>query len=253
MIRRALVALLLAAVALVLMVGVEILLALRREYLPTTPVLDVTASFGPSDGEAIRFAVLGDSTAAGVGVGTAELAYPTVLARRLAEGGRRIELRTFGVAGARVHDVLELQVPEVEAWQPDLIFIGIGANDVTHLTRLGDVERAMGETLDRLEETGASIVVAGAPDMGAAAFHEPLRSLARWRGRRVADAVAAAAVGREIPVVPLAAETGEFFRADPARYLSEDLFHPSAAGYEKWADAIEPYLDRVLDARLSSP
>ena len=228
------------------MVGAEIVLALRREYLPTSPVLDVRGTFGPRDGRPLRFVVLGDSTAAGVGAGTADLAYPTLLARRLASDGFRVELLGIGVSGARVRDVLEHQVSDAMAARADLIFIGIGANDATHVTPLDAVRRDMGEVLDRLRPTGATIVVAGAPDMRAAAFHEPLRSLAGWRGRRVSDAIAAAARERGVPVVALAEETGHFFQRAPETYLSEDLFHPSAAGYEKWADAIEPVLRKAL-------
>lgn len=248
MIRRSLFALAFATLSLGAMVGAEIVLALRREYLPTSPVLDVRGTFGPRDGRPLRFVVLGDSTAAGVGAGTADLAYPTLLARRLAADGFRVELLGIGISGARVRDVLEDQVADAVAARPDLIFIGIGANDATHVTPLDAVRRDMGEVLDRLRPTGATIVVAGAPDMRAAAFHEPLRSLAGWRGRRVTDAIAAAARERGVPAVALAEQTGHFFQRAPEIYLSEDLFHPSAAGYEKWADAIEPVLRKALAA-----
>lgn len=248
MIRRSLLATGFAVVALGAMVGAEIVVALRRDYLPTSPVLEVTGTFGPPHGRPLRFVALGDSTAAGVGAGNADLAYPSILARRLAgRRGWRVELVGIGVSGARVRDVLSDQVPRALAADPDVIFIGIGANDATHVTPLGDVRRAMGEVLDRLAPTGATIVVAGAPDMRAAAFHEPLRSLAGWRGTQVSGAIAAAAHDRGVPVVPLADETGRYFQAAPEKYLSADLFHPSAAGYEKWADAIEPVLYRAIE------
>ena len=63
---------------------------------------------------------------------------------------------------------------------------------------------------------------------------------------RVADAVADAARSMDVAVVPLAEETARFFDEDPDRYYSADLFHPSAAGYERWADAIFPYLEDAL-------
>ena len=252
MIKRTLFWLLAAVVALAALVGVEIVLALRREYLPTEPVLDVSGQFGAPNRTPLHFVVLGDSTSAGVGAGTAENAYPWTLAERLAEEGRYVTLETFGVSGARVGDVLSDQVAKAVAANPDLIFVGIGANDVVHLTSLDDVRRDFAEILDRLKETGAELVVAGPPDMRAAAWHEPLRSLSGWRGRIVASEMGEVARDRGITVVPLAEITGPFFTEDGDAAYSGDLFHPGVRGYGHWADAIYPYLrDALADGSAS--
>ena len=246
MFKRTLLTLVASALFLGLAVGVEILVAVRRDYLPTEPVLDIGGTYGDEDAETLRFTVLGDSTAAGVGAGDAEHAYPTLLAERLSALGYRVELRSHAVSGARVASMLDEQVPSAVEDRPDLVFVGIGANDVTHVTSLGEIEDDMEAAIGKLRATGAAIVVAGAPDMRAAAFLEPLRSVAGWRGRRVADAVADAARAMDVPVVPLAEETGPFFGEDPERHYSADLFHPSAAGYARWATAIYPYLEDAL-------
>ena len=128
------------AAAFAALLGVEIYLAYTREYLPTTPALELGGSFGPRDGEPLRFTVLGDSTAAGLGAGSPQHAYATVLSERLGERGWRVELTAFGLSGARVADVLNDQVPAAIASDPDLVFVGIGANDATHFTSLTDVE-----------------------------------------------------------------------------------------------------------------
>ena len=228
--------------------GVEVWLALRREYLPTEPVLELNASFGPDDAEPLRFVVLGDSTSAGIGAGGAGQAYPTLLARRLAaETERRVELTVLGISGARTADVLHEQVPQVAALDPDLVFIGIGANDVTHLTPLDDIKRDMQQILEELSTTGADIAVAGAPDMRVYAWHQPLRHITYLRGRQVADAIEEEARSRSAAVVELAEETGPFFAEEPEAHFSADEFHPSALGYQRWADAIYP----VLRAQVS--
>lgn len=190
--------------------------------------------------------MLGDSTAAGVGSGGATSAYPTLLAERLAEHGHRVHLVDLGESGARVRDVLAEQVPDAVTAHPDLIFVGIGANDATHLTKLDDVRRDMTETLDVLGKTSAQIVVAGAPDMRAAAFLEPLRSIVGWRGRSVAGVIEEVARAHDVATVPLAAETGPYFAMDPDKYYSADDFHPSADGYALWAHVIYPVLERAL-------
>lgn len=152
-------------VAFAVVLGVEIMLALTREYLPTEPVLEIEGTFGPPDGTPLSFVVLGDSTAAGVGVDSADDAYATLLAERLAAKGRRVELLGVGVSGARVADLLEEQIATAVAAEPDLVFVGIGANDVTHVTPLGEVERDMRAVIAALQASGAEVVVAGAPDM----------------------------------------------------------------------------------------
>lgn len=248
MLRRLALALLGGFAVLTLIVGVEILLALRREYLPTEPALEVSGSYGT--GRSLRFVVLGDSTAAGVGAGSVEDAYPSQVSMDLADAGYEVTMTSLGVSGARVKDLIAEQLDTAVELRPDLAFVAIGANDVTHLTSLGDVRRGMTEIIETLQATGATVVVSGVPDMRAAAFYEPLRTLSGWRGRAVTSAIRDVAEEVGVPVVPLAELTGPFFERESERMHSADLFHPSADGYRKWADAISPVL---LDALRDSP
>lgn len=223
---------------------------MRREYLPTEPALELGGNFGRPEDDPVRFVVLGDSTAAGVGAGNPESAYPTILARRLASRSRYVKLSVLGVSGARVQDVLDDQLPLAKEADADLIFIGIGANDALHVTALDSVRQDMISIIESLKRTDAAVVVAGAPDMRAAAFYEPLRSLAGWRGRQVARAIEEAARATGVQVVELAEETGGFFARDPAAHYSNDEFHPGPGGYRRWADAIYPKLvDALSDAQ----
>lgn len=227
--------------------GIEIYLAYTREYLRTTPALELGGTFGPPDGKPLRFVVLGDSTAAGLGAGSPEHAYATVLSERLGERGWRVELLAHGESGARVNDVLVDQTPLAEAADADLVFVGIGANDATHLTSLGEIRRDMGLAIDRLQATGATVVVAGPPDMRAHAWLEPLRSIVGWRGRQIAGAIEDVATQRGVPVVPLAELAGPYFATHPEDAYASDDFHPGPGGYRAWADAIFPVLLEALE------
>ena len=231
------------------LIAIEIALALTRDYLPTAPAMELGGTFGPDDGKPLSFVVLGDSTAAGLGAGSPRYAYPTMLSERLGERGWRVELKALGVSGARVKDVLEDQVPLALEASPDLVFIGIGANDVTHVTSLESIDRDMNAALDLLEPTEATIVVAGPPDMRAHAWLEPLRSLAGWRGRRVADTIEAVATRRGHLVVQLAEHAGPYFATNPEDAYGGDDFHPGPGGYRAWADAIFPVLAEALAHR----
>lgn len=246
MIRRLLLGFLLALLAVGALIGAEVFAAVHREYDPTEPAMRIGGTFGSGSGAPLRFVVLGDSTAAGVGAGDPAHTYPVLVAERLAaDGGRSVTLIDLGVSGARVHDVLVDQVPKAEAANPDVVFVGIGANDVTHLTSLSGVRADMEAIVARLEATGAMVVVAGPPDMRAAAFPEPLRTLSGWRGNQVRAQIEAAARQSGVAVVPLAVRTGNLFAEDPDRYYSPDRFHPGPQGYRAWADAITPVVERV--------
>jgi lysophospholipase L1-like esterase len=236
-------------VILAAIVGLEILLAMRRTYLPTSPALALGGVFGDPQGQPLSFVVLGDSTAAGLGALRAEDAYPTDLARELGTRGWRVTLTVLGISGARVHDVLTDQVPEAVAARPQLVFVGIGANDVTHLTSLDSIRGDTRAILERLKATGAIVVLAGPPDMRAKAWYEPLRSLAGWRGRHVATAMEAVARSEGVDVVRLARETGPFFGDHPGTAYASDDFHPGPVGYRAWARAILPVLVQALRGR----
>ncbi len=243
----------LVAAGFVALLGSEALAAALRDYLPTDPALAIGGIFGLTTDPHLVFAVLGDSTAAGVGAGTPEFAYPTLLAERLAAAGWHVELLGFGVSGAKVRDVLTVQLPKAEAARPDLVFVGIGGNDVIRLTSIPRFRAEYGEMLDRLMATGATVVVGSMPDMRVRAFLEPLRRVSGWRGRSLGRAIETVALKREVPVVPMAERTGRFFLEHPElAYDSSDDLHPGPAGYESWAEAIGPALLEALASRSAA-
>jgi lysophospholipase L1-like esterase len=243
---RAATATLLTVGAAAALLGGEALLTLSRDYLEKAPDPRPEGTFGPEGGRPVRFAVLGDSTASGVGAGTRERAFPWLLADRLGHAGFRVELVNYGVPGARTADVLHTQVAEAVKATPDLILVAIGGNDVTHLTRLASVRRDLRAAVVRLRATRAAVVVTGVPDMRAHAFPEPLRSVAGWRGRMASRAIKEMTTEQGVPYVPLQERTGHYFEADPEGNFSSDMFHPGPGGYERWADAIYPALAQVL-------
>lgn len=247
MIRRVVAGLGILVLGTALVLGAEIWLALRRNYLPTDDPLALDRTFGSKGAPVLSLVVLGDSTSAGVGAENASEAYPTLLAQRLAQDTERaVELTVLGTSGARVRDVSRQQAPMAVRLDPDVILVAIGANDVTHLTPLDEVRNEMKRILNVLDDTDATVVVAGAPDMRVDAWHQPLRWLAYLRGKQVTQAIEEVARARRVRVVELAEETGHFFADEPARHFSQDGFHPSALGYERWADAIFPVLRNAL-------
>jgi lysophospholipase L1-like esterase len=237
-------AVLAAAGALALLAG-EAAYVTRRHFLPADSAPTVGGTFGRAFAPPLRLAVLGDSTGAGVGVTRLEETVAARAAETLASTGRFVTLDGVAVSGSRSAD-LAPQVSRALLHRPDVALILIGANDATHGTPLDDVRRAVRDAVDRLRAAGAEVVVGTCPDMGAAtALPQPLRATAAWQGRRVGQATREAAGKAGALTVDIGAETGAAFRSDPGRYLSSDEFHPSAAGYALWAEALSGALEEV--------
>ncbi|HET9442366.1 MAG TPA: SGNH/GDSL hydrolase family protein [Acidimicrobiales bacterium] len=177
---------------------------------------------------------LGDSTAVGLGVADGEESVASVVAR--ARGERVVMLARSGATAA---DVLADQVGQPAVGEADVIYVSLGANDVTHLTGAGAFADRYARLLERLPP-GVPVVVLGLPDMGSPPrLLQPLRALAGWRGRRLDRAVQRLAADRPGTVhVGIAAHTGPAFRHRPGRYFSADRYHPGPAGYALWADAV---------------
>jgi len=231
--------------------AVEAEMARRREYVSadSAPPASGTVSPGaappgtaPSGtGSSVRLAVLGDSTAAGLGVtATADTVGAQVAAGLATSIARPVVVDGLGVSGARAAD-LAPQVSRALLHRPDVAVVVIGPNDVTHLTKESAVRSSVADAVRRLRAAGVAVVVGSCADMGSAtAFRQPLRTVAAWRGRAIGDAARDAAESAGALTVDIGAETGPAFRADPDRFLSSDKFHPSAEGYRLWAEALLP-------------
>lgn len=183
--------------------------------------------------DALGFAVLGDSLAAGLGAETADSLPGVHLARGLAEeAGRPVRLTTHAVSGSRTSD-LEGQVDVALISPPDLALVIIGGNDVTAKTRIRASVAMLTTQVKRLTRAGTTVVVGTCPDLDAIApIPQPLRTVAsRWAlalaraQRRELDRIG-------VPSVSLAALLSPEFRQRPDELFSPDRFHPNGAGYE---------------------
>jgi lysophospholipase L1-like esterase len=232
--RRAVLAALALPVALVVVLAVEVAVARRGPVLDGEP-LRLDGPVGPLTGTALRVVWLGDSTAAGVGVDDPGDALPVVVAREL---GVAVDLTVLAVSGARVADVVDEQLPAVAALEPDVVLVSVGANDVTHLTSRDDLADRYRQLVGGLPDR-AAVVLLGVPDMGSVPrLAQPLRAVAGFRGRQLDEVVREVARDVGATYVPIARATGPAFRREPDRMFAADEYHPSAAGYRLWADAV---------------
>jgi lysophospholipase L1-like esterase len=237
-----------------------VLLRLSRvAILPVAPVVAVQAwrlkRFTPRLADAaapwsgtepgpdpVRLLVLGDSTAAGVGVDTQLDGLPGNLARDLAaHTGRGIEWKAIGRNGATSGELLVEFMDEATSSEYDIVFLSIGANDALTIRSRAAFGRDIRKVLARLRAASpdALILMSSLPAFSRfVLLPEPLRSNLYLHSRSL-EAVARSAVE---------AMSGAHMAPPPPPYtegfFASDLFHPSAIGYRDWArfavdDAIE--------------
>ncbi|WP_078591905.1 SGNH/GDSL hydrolase family protein [Streptomyces megasporus] len=204
----------------------------------------------------LRLALLGDSTAAGLGVRRAGQTPGALLASGLAAVAERpVLLRNVAVPGARSED-LDRQVTELlgvadadtgGAGAPDVCVVIVGANDVTHRVPPARSVRLLSETVARLRTAGCEVVVGTCPDLGTIEpVAQPLRWIARRASRRLAAAQTIAVVELGGRTVSLGDLLGPEFEANPRELFGPDQYHPSAEGYATAAMAFLPTLCAAL-------
>jgi lysophospholipase L1-like esterase len=197
----------------------------------------------------LHLMVFGDSTATGYGAVSAEEVPGVIIARGLAEAAdRRIRLSTKAIVGATSKGLSgQIDAMFVAGPRPDAAVIMVGANDVTKLHGIGPSARRVGAAVRRLRASGAIVVVGTCPDFGViTAIPQPLRSVARTIGLRLARAQASAVRSSGGIPVPLADLLTPEFRQAPDVLFSEDMFHPSGAGYALAAKQLLPALCNAL-------
>ena len=208
----------------------------------------------PGDGggasRTLHLLVIGDSTAAGVGVDHADLGLGGRLADALAaRTGRPVHWRAAGRNGATARDLRRHYLTAALEGPTDLVFLTVGANDALALRSARafrrDIRRILERTFAAHPET--ALLMSSLP----AFFRfrmlpDPLkRSLYRH----------SQALEREARLLVGAAPRAHMSPPPPPYtegFFASDQFHPSAIGYKDWADfAVEDAwsvgFDRLLD------
>lgn len=130
---------------------------------------------------------------------------------------------------------------------PDAAVIMIGANDITALNGIPQSARRLGDAVKRLCASGSEVVVGTCPDFGSIeAIPQPLRWVTRNLGLRLARSQSGAVRAAGGVPVPFADLLAPEFQQAPEELFSEDMFHPSAAGYALAAQQLLPALTHAL-------
>ena len=197
----------------------------------------------------LHLLVIGDSTAAGVGVDDADLGLGGQLARALAaRTGQPVEWRAVGRNGATAHDLVRHFMHPALEGPADLVFLSVGANDALGMRSARafrrDVGRLVGETF--AAHPAAVLLMSSLP----AFFRfqllpDPLRR-SLYRHSQALERVARTLVDAH-PRAHMSPPPPPYTEG----FFATDEFHPSAIGYKDWAgfaidDAWGVGFDRLL-------
>jgi lysophospholipase L1-like esterase len=227
---------------------------LARKIIQATPSGEPPATDGiyggSHPGEPIPFAMLGDSTAAGLGVDDPADTAAVMIATSLADlAGRPVALTNVAVSGSRSAD-LDEQVTRALAGSPRVAAIMIGANDVTTRVSPADAVRHLDGAVRRLRAAGCEVTVATCPDLGSIKpVKQPLRWIAQRASRQLAAAQTVVVVEQGGRSVSIGSLLGERFAAEPHVMFSADRYHPSAQGYAAAASVMLPSVAAALGLR----
>jgi lysophospholipase L1-like esterase len=181
----------------------------------------------------IRLLVLGDSTAAGVGVASQADALPGNLARDIAaHTGRGVGWTAIGRNGATSGEVITEFVDEATASEYDIVFLSVGANDSLTIRSRAAFGRDIRTLLSRLRAANPSalILMSSLPAFSRfVLLPNPLRFNLYLHSRSL-ESVARAAVAT-MPGVHMAPPPPPYTEG----FFADDLFHPSAVGYRDWS------------------
>ena len=181
----------------------------------------------------MRLLIVGDSTAAGVGVAYVRDALPRQLAAILAE--RRsctVAWTVLARTGATASFTAQELVPGAP-FEQDISVVLVGVNDALRMTPRRAWRASMDRLVDALQEhvrPGGQIVLAGLPNLGQfRTFPQPLRAVLGWRGR---------ALDRDLRRIARRRKVVTYVAMPPVSWpemFAEDRFHPNAAAYRALA------------------
>jgi lysophospholipase L1-like esterase len=191
---------------------------------------------GDTAGSPLRIGVLGESTAAGCGVDTHEEGFPGCLAREfVARTGRPVTWEVVGQFGATSRRIRHRLLPELGG-ELDLAVLLAGGNDVLARRTPGEWRDDLTAIVSGLADRAEHVVVSGIPPF--ARFSSWPATLARYLGERAATLDE---ISRQV-CAERQRTTWIDTSAPPADFLARDRFHPSAAGYRGWAEAVADQL-----------
>lgn len=204
----------------------------------------------PADRQApLLYVALGDSTVEGVGASGAGRTYVAALHARLRERYPAARVENLGVAGATSADVLSGQLPRALELRPQLVTLSVGPNDITGGVRVAQFERNLEAILTALRGSGAVVVVNLLPDLAVTPRFRlgPEREVVGRLTVQFNDAVTRKSREHGAETIDLYVPSQSEVPSRP-ELVAADGYHPSDAGYARWAELMWRGIERRVSA-----
>ena len=232
------------------LVAAQVLRAAHRPDLPTLDNQDPSGRFGDPSSPLLKVAAMGDSSVTAPGV-LLDNSWSRRVARHLSEE-YHVDLHSLAVGGSKAKDVIKTQLESAVSYQPELVLLAVGANDALRGTPIKQFETSAEELLEALLPHTKAVLFAGVGDLGTIPrLSEPLRAMARMRGRAIDRAIARVCERYDRVVKADAWEhpSWAIFSEQPDEAFAADGFHASDEGHRIFAQqaisAIEDILHRL--------
>ncbi|MFL6466589.1 MAG: SGNH/GDSL hydrolase family protein [Pyrinomonadaceae bacterium] len=200
---------------------------------------------GSGNGVPARLFVIGESTVAGLGARTHEVAFAGQFAYQLSQRIKRpVKWHVVGKNGVTARRTIDELLPQMPNESFDYILVGLGGNDVMKLSSPAKWRRDMTELLRHLRSKcpSAPIFLSNCPMIiMSPAIPQPIKAIL-WQLSQMHNANAIEFT-REMPGVyyyrqPVDVELDGFFA---------DGLHPSEQGYADWSAAMMKYFDENFE------
>ncbi len=200
-------------------------------------------------GAPLRLLVLGNSSAAGVGVERIGQSFSGILPQVLAErSGRPVVARIAGMNSATSGQIRDHAVPHIEPRDFHYIALNIGTNDAKNFHSGSRFKKDFGTLLYALRARfpHAVIIWSGVIDLETCpALPQPLARILGIRSR-IIDHKGKMLCRERGALAPVSE-----WRAI-AENFSEDGFHASEKGYREWAEAMAGYILSIETGRAAA-
>ena len=192
-----------------------------------------------------RIVVFGDSLALGYGASDPAKGFLFVLFRRVQQRDANAIITNYAVGGARIEDVVNVELGRAQAEPATDVWLCVGGNDVTHGTPASRFASDYRAALDSVRRRWprAKIIAFGVPDVSRSPLfvgstRVGLHALAAADDQAAKSAASKSGAGF-VDLFSLGS------RIVGARDFSADNFHPSDAGYATLAAFAEPTVLRT--------
>lgn len=124
-----------------------------KRNIPQLPEAIGTEGFEGQSSKQINLLTLGESTIAGVGVDQHKNGFTGALAKTLSQHSKfQVNWKVFAKSGYTAKQVAQELIPKIKNFQPDLIVIGLGANDAFNLNSPNRWRAGMNAVLTELNK-----------------------------------------------------------------------------------------------------